>query len=170
MNRLQRTLKRRRHEQKTDYGARMGMLKSANPRIVVRKTNRYVVAQIVQSLGAQDRVIAQATSLELIEKGWPKALSGSLKSLPAAYLTGLLLAQKTGQEKSFIFDIGMQRNIKKGRLYAVLKGLIDSGITIPHGKDVLPDDKHLERNSKTREAYLKLKGALMTHGRKGNKE
>lgn len=170
MKGIQRTLRRRRHEQRTDYKARLGMLKSGRARIVVRKTNRYVIVQIVESSNAQDKVITHVSSQELLGKGWPSSLAGSLKSLPAAYLTGALLASKAGSVTHAILDIGMQRNIKKGRLYAVLRGLIDAGITIPHGADALPSDKQLEHNARTRETYTKLKGALLHNGGKGNKK
>ena len=41
------TIKRRRRENKTDYNLRIGLLKSKNGRIVVRRTNKYVYLQLV---------------------------------------------------------------------------------------------------------------------------
>src|SRR3989344_2115940 len=99
MQGIRRTIKRRRLECKTDYKSRFGLLKSGKMRLVVRKTNRYILLQIVQSEGAQDKVMINLSSKELLEKGWPKSLEGSLKSLAAAYLAGMLLAEKSKKSK-----------------------------------------------------------------------
>lgn len=137
------TIKRRHKESRTDYKARLAMLKSGKPRIVVRKTNRFIIVQLVESKLAQDSTMAYVTSKDLLSFGWPKEKLGSLKSLPAAYLTGMLLAKKLkGKIKDAILDIGLHRNIKSSRIYAVLKGLLDSGIRIPHNPDALPEIKH----------------------------
>lgn len=170
MKGIGRTLKRRRFESKTDYSARIRILQSEKPRIVVRRTNRYIVVQLVESTLAQDKVLVSVSSRDLVSHGWPAALSGSLKSLPAAYLTGLLLAQKMkGKATDVIFDIGMQRNASGGRLYAVLAGLIEGGISIPHNASVLPSAARLEASVGTREAFIKLKEAL-GHGGNRNKK
>lgn len=166
MKGIGRTIKRRRLESKTDYLARKQLLHSEKPRIVIRRTNRYLVAQIVRSSLAQDTVVMGVSSADLLDQGWPASLAGSLKSLPAAYLTGLLLAHKAkGSVKEAILDIGMQRNAKAGRLYAVLAGIVAGGITVPHAKDSLPDEKRLTAHTRTREAFIKLKEKLQTHGR-----
>ena len=67
------------------------MLKSNKPRLVIRKTNRYILAQIVESEIAQDKTIIKVSSKDLLQKGWPEENKGSLKSLPASYLTGFLI-------------------------------------------------------------------------------
>lgn len=144
-----RTLKRRRRERKTDYKARLNLLKSSLPRVVIRKTNRYTIAQYVKSEGAQDKVVIGISSKELLDYGWEKGSVGSLKSLPACYLTGLLLGKKIKDlEKSekveAILDMGLARNIKKSRIYAVLKGLIDSGMEIKHKEDIFPDEERIK--------------------------
>ena len=107
-----RTSRRRRKEGKTDYKARIGLLKSGKARVIVRKTNRYIIGQIVVSEDAKDRIVVGVNSRELIEKGWPKEMSGSLKSMPAAYLAGFFLGKKSAEIKEGILDIGLQRNIK----------------------------------------------------------
>jgi len=71
---------KRRRTKKTDYKARLALLKSGFPRLVVRKTNRYVIAQIVRSKEAQDAIVCSANSKELLKYGWPF----SLKSIPAS--------------------------------------------------------------------------------------
>lgn len=159
MKRIQRTIKRRRHQNKTDYKHRFGLLGSKKARLVIRKTNRYMVAQIVVSDIAQDRVLVTASSKELLAHGWPEAKSGSLKSLAAAYLTGRLIAKKSS-DKEAIADIGMNRNIKNSRIFAVIRGAIDGGMEIPAGEEALPSDKVIERNENTREIFIKLKDKI----------
>jgi large subunit ribosomal protein L18 len=140
--------KRRRAEAKTDYGARLSLLKADKPRFVVRKTNRYVIAQLVVSKTAQDSVVLTVSSKDLLGKGWPADKAGSLKSLPAAYLTGILfgnLAKK--QAKEAVLDIGMHRNVKKSRIYAVLKGAVEAGLIIRHSAEALPSEKEITSKS-----------------------
>ena len=158
---MPRTLKRRRAEAKTDYRARLVLLKSEKPRLVIRKTNRYIIAQIIESTAAQDKVLFGVYSKQLLEKGWPKELSGSLKGIPAAYLTGLMLAKLAkGSIKDAILDLGMQRNIGKSRLYAALNGFIDGGIQVPHSKDILSGYSEISKNAKTGALVAKLKDKL----------
>lgn len=152
------TVRRRRAEKKTDYKARFGLLKSGEIRLVVRKTNRYILAQFIETSHAQDKIIFGLTSKILIEKGWPKANMGSMKSLPAAYLTGFILGKLALQKniKQAVLDIGMHRNIHKSRLYAVLKGTLDAGLKIPHNPEALPSDEDLQRNEKFRSILNKI--------------
>ena len=156
-----RTIKRRRRERKTDYDARLKLLKGSLPRIVIRKTNRYIIAQLVESEKAQDSIICGANSKELLKHGWEKA--GSLKSIPACYLTGLLLGKKIkDKKKKVILDIGLFRNIKKSRIYAVLKGLVDSGLDIKFEEDIFPDEKRIKgEHLKNKIDFEKIKHKLM---------
>jgi large subunit ribosomal protein L18 len=159
---MKKTIKRRRREAKTDYKARLVMLKSGEPRLVVRKTNRYIIVQIVKSEIAQDKVIVGLNSKILLSKGWPKENAGSLKSKTAAYLTGYLIGKEAkGRIKSAIFDIGMYRNLKKSRLYAVLKGAIDAGLKIKHNPEILPQEKDIAPNKKLEEIFKKIKPKIM---------
>lgn len=158
---MAKTIRRRRRENKTDYKSRFHMLKSEKPRLVVRITNKYVIAQIVESDIAQDKVLSKVTSKDLLSKGWPKEKQGSLKSLPAAYLTGFLLV-KTLKVKvnEAIFDIGLQRNIKGSRIYAVLKGATDAGLKISHNPEALPSDERIEQNEKLKTIFREVKEKL----------
>ena len=137
-----RTLKRRRRENKTDYKARRILLVSGIPRIVVRRTNKYFILQAVESFEAQDKVIATITSKELLKNGWDVKMSGSLKSIPAGYLTGLLMAKKLKSGK-YIMDLGMTRTLKGSRVFAVVDGLIDGGLKISADKKVFPSKERL---------------------------
>ena len=155
---MTKSIRRRRLERKTDYKARLALLKSGRPRLVIRKTNRYVIAQIIESDNVKDTVIFYSNSKDLLQKGWPKELSGSLKSLPAAYLTGLALGKKAKDKvKLLVVDLGMYRNVHKSRIYAVVKGAIDSGLNVPAKSSVLPTEEDLMRNEKTSEIFKKMK-------------
>lgn len=146
---MTKTQYRRRKENKTDYSARLGMLKSGKSRIVIRKTNKYVTLQLVVSNIAQDKVIVRASSRELLQKGWPKEKAGSLKSIPAAYLAGLLFAKKCKEKISdAIVDTGLYRNVKESRIYAALKGVIDGGLKVPHSNEIFPSEERIKSNPK----------------------
>jgi large subunit ribosomal protein L18 len=135
---MARSIKRRRLEAKTDYVARLSLIKSGLPRLVVRKSNKYITAQIIQTEVAQDKVLFGTTSQALISKGLKD--SGKLKNKSAAYLTGLLLGNMAkGKVKKVILDMGLYRNVHKSRIYAVVKGVIDSGLEVPCDKATLPE-------------------------------
>lgn len=89
---------RRRREGKTDYRARRQMVlqdktKFGSPkyRLVVRITNRDVIAQVVHAKVAGDDIIQAAYSHELPAFG----VNFGLTNYAAAYATGLLLARRT---------------------------------------------------------------------------
>jgi len=133
---------RRRREKKTDYKARRALLESSLPRVVIRKTNRHILSQVINSKEAQDFVVCSANSKELLEYGY----DSSLKNITAAYLTGLLIGLKAKKKKikKAIIDIGFQRSTKGSKLYAVLKGCIDAGIEIPHSPEVFPSEGRIK--------------------------
>lgn len=141
-----RTIKRRRKENKTDYKIRMKLLKSGKPRLVVRKTNRYIICQYVISDESKDKVVFGLTSKELLRNGLDKKFAGSLKSIPASYLTGYLAGKKILEKKleTPIIDFGMQRVIHKTRLFGFLKGLVDAGVEISSPKEAFPDEKRIK--------------------------
>lgn len=137
--------KRRRRENKTDYKNRLNILKKGTPRIVFRKTNKYLIAQYIESKEAKDKVIFGFNTKDLIGYGWPKEFSGSLKSIPAAYLLGYLMSKeiiKSKLEKPIV-DFGMIRMIYKTKTYAFLKGLIDAGLKIPCKEKTFPEEKRI---------------------------
>ncbi len=138
------TLKRRRKEFKTDYKKRFALLKSGLPRIVFRKTDKYLIAQYVKSKEAQDKIIFGIDSRELLKYGWPE--KESIKSTPASYLTGYLIGGKILLKKleKPIIDFGMARVIHKTGAYAFIKGLIDSGIKIECKKETFPEESRIK--------------------------
>jgi large subunit ribosomal protein L18 len=127
---------RRRREGKTDYKLRRALVKSGKPRAVVRLSNKYVTVQITDATITGDIVRASASSRELPKLGW----KGALGNLPAAYLTGALAARRAiaGGVKEAILDLGLKGPTKGSKLFAVLKGLADSGLTVPHSPERLP--------------------------------
>ncbi|MFH0832052.1 MAG: 50S ribosomal protein L18 [archaeon] len=146
---------RRRRERKTDYKARLSLLRSFMPRVIIRKTNRYIIAQLVESKEAQDFVLCTANSKELLQHGWQDKNSGSLKSLPAAYLTGILLAAKISGKKinvkKAIVDMGISKSTKGSRLFACVKGLVDAGMNVPCSKEIMPDESRINGRHMKRE-------------------
>jgi len=139
------TLKKRRKANKTDYGKRLKLLKSEKPRLVFRKTNKYIIAQYVESDEARDKVVVGMNSKEILKYGWPENAKGSLKSLPASYLTGFLIGNKIKEKEVPIIDFGMNRNLHKSRIYAFVKGVIDAGVGIKVGKkEIFPSEDRIE--------------------------
>ncbi|MBI2004140.1 50S ribosomal protein L18 [Candidatus Pacearchaeota archaeon] len=136
-------LKRRRKEYRTDYKKRFALLKSGLPRIIFRKTNRYLIAQYVKSKEAQDSAVLGVNSKELLKYGWPE--KESIKSIPASYLTGYLFGKKILLKKLErpILDLGMARALHKTKVYAFIKGLTDSGIKIECAKENFPDETRI---------------------------
>ncbi len=130
---------RRKREGRTNYKKRLELLKSGKLRLVVRPSLKNVVAQLVEYHKDGDKVVASAHSKELQELGW-KANRGNI---PAAYLTGYLLAKKT-KKKQAVLDIGNNTPIKGSRIFAVLKGAVDGGMKIPHDAKVFPSEERIQ--------------------------
>lgn len=155
--------KKRRRQGKTDYKARVVLLKGGLPRLVVRKTNKYIILQYVESEEAKDRVVYTVNSKKLLRFGWPEQLSGSLKSLAASYLSGFLLGKMLKERYGSvvaILDIGLLRNKPKGRVYAGVRGVIDSGIKIKCKKEMLPDEQRIRTSSKLSDIFDKIKNKI----------
>jgi len=140
---------KRKKQGKTDYGARIHLLKSANPRLVIRKSNMYITAQVVETKEAQDKTICYVHSKELAKQGW----KSSFKNLQAAYLVGKMIAKKAQEKKIKIcnLDIGRQTSTKGSKLYAVVKGAIESGLEINCDKKMLPSDERVQNKTKTKD-------------------
>jgi len=138
------TIKRRRKENKTDYLRRLKLLKGGKPRIVFRKTNKYILAQYVSSKEAQDKIEFGVNTRILLKYGWPE--NGSLKSVPASYFLGYYFGKRIAKEKleTPILDFGMIQTIHKNKVYAFLKGLIDSGLKISCKKEAFPDEERIK--------------------------
>ena len=133
---------KRRRLGKTDYQQRLQLLSSQKPRLVVRKTLKYVTAQIVQFDKNGDKTLLSANSRALKKLGW----TFSCDNLPAAYLTGLALGKIAKQNKidEVILDAGLYPSTKGSKIYAVAKGAIDSGLKINVSAEILPSEERIK--------------------------
>lgn len=145
---------RRRLDGKTNYKKRLALLKSGLHRLVVRRTNKYVTAQIIEYDSKGDKTIVDVTSKQLEKLGW----KAGTKNLPAAYLTGFLAGTKAKEAKveKAILDIGFAIPKRKGWWGAALKGAKDAGLEMPAGEEAMPPQerisgKHIEEFSKKSE-------------------
>ncbi|VDM74573.1 unnamed protein product [Strongylus vulgaris] len=163
--RYQVKLKRRR-QGKTDYYARKRLTvqdknKYNTPkyRLIVRFTNKDVIAQIAYSKIEGDVIVASAYSHELPAFG----IKVGLTNYAAGYATGLLLARRhlknlkldnsfKGQEDvngefftveeedgrspfKAVLDVGLARTTTGCKVFAVMKGVADGGIEVPHSEN-----------------------------------
>ena len=108
-----------------------------------RKTNKYLIAQYAASEETQDKIELGISSKSLLKHGWPKEFKGSLKSIPASYLTGLLFGKMIAKKRTPIVDFGMARGIHGSKIFAFVKGLVDSGIKIKHDEKIFPDEERI---------------------------
>ncbi len=143
---------RRRREGKTDYQARKALVTSRKPRLVTRASLKNVEVQIIIAKPHGDEVLASANSRELIKSyGW-RAPTGNI---PAAYLTGLLcgVKAKAAGIKEAILDIGLVSPTKGSKIFAVLSGVVDAGVQVPHGEDKIVKERmkgeHIAKYAKT---------------------
>lgn len=161
---------RRRQEGKTDYYQRKRLVaqhkakyNSPKYRLVVRFTNRDIIAQIVSSQITGDVVLTAAYAHELPRYG----IKYGLTNWSAAYAVGLLVArralQKLGLDETYtgveevegefelteavedgprpfkvFLDIGLQRTTTGARIFGVLKGASDGGLYVPHSANRFP--------------------------------
>ncbi|MEM7813378.1 MAG: 50S ribosomal protein L18 [Candidatus Aenigmatarchaeota archaeon] len=147
---------KRRLLRRTNYRARLALLKSGLPRLVVRRGNDNIHAQIVRYAEDGDRTLLEEISSSLKKLGW-KCHCGSI---PASYLTGFLIghkAMKAGITKA-VLDIGLQASTKGNALYAVVKGAKDAGMDVPASDANLPDDARI-RGEHIAAWASKLKGS-----------
>merc|ERR1711935_242895 len=156
---------KRRRQAKTDYFARRRLTcqdknkyDSRKYRLVARRTNKGIIAQIIYSTMTGDRVLSSADSFELRGHG----LTAGLTNYSAAYATGLLLARRLlkqvglndiykanddvngeyfnvdedidDNKKPFkaLLDVGINSTTTGARVFAVMKGACDGGLNVPH--------------------------------------
>jgi len=162
---------KRRRQGKTDYAARRILLKrdrskydTPKYRLVVRKTNTKIIAQIVYATLTGDKVTCAAYSDELTRYG----VKLGHTNYPAAYCTGLLLARRilkdfdldkkyegctevTGEWQENMpeeeddanpltayLDVGLARTSTGNNVFGVLKGAVDGGLNVPHSERRFP--------------------------------
>ncbi len=126
---------------KTNYHKRIELLKSRIPRLVIRRSLSSITMQVIDFSNEGDKVLVSANSKELQKLGWKY----SCKNIPSAYLTGLLIGKKAAGLKigKVVVDFGMQASTKGNRLYAALKGAVDSGMDLAYSENNMPDESRL---------------------------
>lgn len=113
--------KKRRKVRLTNYTKRLKLLKSKLPRLVIRKSNHYILAQLVEYAPTGDKVLWTKSTKDLI---LTKILTSGT-NLQAAFLLGKDLLNIT---TNFVVDIGM-RYPKKDKpffVWNVLRGLTEN--------------------------------------------
>jgi len=165
--------RRRRREGKTDFKARTAMVRqhrnkynTRKYRLVIRFTNRQVIAQVAYATILGDKIVTQANSKELSKFG----VVAGYKNYAAAYCTGLLVARRAlkvfGLDETFkgkeevdgeefhiededneqrpfkcILDVGVRRTCVGARMWGALKGAVDGGLHVPHNTKNFPGYK-----------------------------
>lgn len=165
-------LLRRRREGVTDYRARKRAITSQKPLLVIRISNKNVSSQFVKPTTKGDVVLSAASSIELKKIGW----HGSSKSTPACYLLGLLAGKKAlaaGVKEAVAYN-GVVPFIRGSRVAALLKGVIEAGVSIPVGEEAFPNEERLTGKSiadyatklasEDKEAYARRFSALLKGG------
>jgi large subunit ribosomal protein L18 len=132
------TLKRIRTH-KTNYRKREALLISKLDFVTIKISNQNVIAQVLKPEIQGDIVRVSTHSRELRRFGW----KGSLNSLPACFLVGLVLGRKAlekGVEKAVLY-IGNKPFTS--RIAACMKGIVQAGINIPISSESYPTEHRL---------------------------
>jgi len=151
---------KRKREGKTNYRKRLKLIASNKLRLVVRKSLKNITSYLVEYGVNGDKVVLGVSSKELEKKfNW----KFSKDNIPAAYLTGLLLGAKANKKdiKEAILDLGLNGSVKGSKVYALLKGVLDAGLKIPHSKDMLPNDDIVKGNAVIKYFNLQKKSNLI---------
>ncbi len=135
------TLKRIRNG-RTNYRKRAALLLSKRRFVTITVSDENVQAQIAYPMAKGDVTITSSHSRELARFGW----NGSMNSLPACYLTGLLLGKKSLRKDVDEAVLYTGKNPFTSRVAACLKGLIDSGMKIPASDSSFPPEERLVGN------------------------
>ncbi len=135
---------RRRREGKTNYKDRLNHLLSLKPRLVIRSTTKNIIVQIVEYHPDGDLTKAKVKSGVLHKYGW----KFSTGNIPASYLTGLLAGKValSAGVKEGIADFGLKSKIHGSKIYAALKGVVDSGFKVPHSESCFPTEERIKGN------------------------
>lgn len=164
------TLKRIRSD-KTNYRKRAALLIGRHSFVTVKVSDQNVAAQVLKPTPTGDIVIASAHSRELAKQDW----KGAFNNLPACYLTGLLMGKKTLEKgvKNAVLYIG--KDHFTSRVAACLKGIVDSGVTMPVSEESLPLEeritgRHIAKYASTlkedQEEYNSRFSAILKNGLK----
>lgn len=118
---------RRRREKRTDYRKRLALLSARKPRLVIRRALGAIRVQIVEYAPDGDKTLFEVSSKHLRKYGW----RGHCGNIPAAYLTGLLIASKArGKIKSVVPDAGFHTG---ETVFAAILGAKQGGLELNFG-------------------------------------
>jgi large subunit ribosomal protein L18 len=158
---------RRRRDEQTNYKRRLALVKSGVPRVVARITNSNVTLQLVSytnfgASGGLDKTTLTFISKKLEKMGWKH----SNKNTSACYLSGLVFGYlcKKNKIEAAVFDLGLAKTTAGNRYFAVLKGLADSGLNIPHSDDKMPSDDRIAGKHTSKEvqaSFVKVKQKIL---------
>ncbi|HXG07077.1 MAG TPA: 50S ribosomal protein L18 [Nitrososphaera sp.] len=133
-----RTLKRIR-EDKTNYRKRAAILIGRHSFVTVKVSDQNVATQVLKPTPTGDIVVASAHSRELEKQGW----KGAHNNLPACYLTGMLLAKKALEKGVTRAVLYTGKDHFTSRVAACMKGILDSGVSMPVSEDSLPEQERI---------------------------
>lgn len=152
---------KRRRENKTDYKKRLQLLSSSKPRLVVRITNKRIIAHVVSFDFKGDKTLASADSKDLKAFGFDYGKRGA-KNSTAAYLVGLLCGKRAvaAGHKEAILDMGLKSPTKGNKAFATLKGAVDAGLNIPHGNETTPPEQRIA--GKNPQVFAAVKEKILT--------
>ena len=122
----------------------MSILRSGEPRAVVRVSNTQVICQLVSYNPGGDAILHSVNGKSLNDScAWTE--DASKKSIPACYVAGYALGKKavSAGNHEAVLDIGLAASSPGSRVFSALKGMIDAGLDIPHGASVLPSEERL---------------------------
>ena len=133
---------KRKAQGKTNYRKRLELLKSGKVRIVVRKSLKNIIVQGIVYEPDGDKTLFSVTSNELKKYGW----KGNGRNTPAGYLVGYLFGMKAREKKveEGILDQGLYPTRQGTIIFGVLKGLIESGMKIPHDPVIFPAQDRIQ--------------------------
>jgi large subunit ribosomal protein L18 len=132
------TLKRIRTH-KTNYRKRQALLISKQDFVTIKITNQNLIAQVLKPEIQGDIVRVSTHSRELRRYGW----KGSLNSLPACYLVGLVLGRKALEKGVVKAVLYMGNKPFTSRIAACMKGIVQAGINIPISSESYPTEHRL---------------------------
>jgi large subunit ribosomal protein L18 len=132
------SLKRNR-QRKTNYRKRAALLISKSPFITIKISDQNVTSQVLKATRSGDVVISSVHSRELKNHGW----KGSMNSLPACYLTGLLVGKKSIEKGTDTAILYTGKDPFTTRIAACLKGIVAAGLNVPVSNKSLPKDDRI---------------------------
>jgi large subunit ribosomal protein L18 len=126
----------------TDYKVRLRLISSMKTRLIIRRSLNNFIVQLANYDSKGDKIVKSFNRNILRSYNWKYHLG----NLPSAYLLGLLvgLEAKKLKIKELILDIGLNQSVKGSSIYALLKGALDAGLSIPHSQEILPSEERIK--------------------------